>query len=359
VPEDALARCRVLGLRTLEAWALVTMAVAATGTPTSAVTVAAADSAARRGGLRALQGIVDAASPAVAGDPAVFERAASLAEVHGIVVPEFLARSRHDLAPPSPIADDARTSGNAVAPTPATELRIQCLGRFEVCAAEGAIDLTELRPRARTVLRMLAAHLDAGIHRQMLCEHLWPDDDEAAAARKLQVTISSIRRTLELAGAPDVVRRRDDVYLLDRRRVVCDADEFTKLVAEARLLLARGESSAGAAALRRAQEIYMGDLLTEDGAAEWVIGARQQLHLAATDAAFTLATMLVNEHQPGEAVGVCRWGLAVDRFHDPLWRLLLTAMRARGDLAGHARASAAYDAMLAELGVQCAPDAIA
>ena len=32
--------------------------------------------------------------------------------------------------------------------------------------------------------------------------------------------------------------------------------------------------------------------------------------------------------------------------------LLLTAMLASGDLAGHARASAAYDAMLDELGVQ-------
>jgi DNA-binding SARP family transcriptional activator len=148
------------------------------------------------------------------------------------------------------------------------------------------------------------------------------------------------------------VRRRADVYLLDPQLVTCDVGGFSATLAEARLLLARGSAAEGMEALRRAQSLYAGDLLAEEGAAEWVVTTRQQLQVAATEAAVTLASMLLDEQQSGEAVAVCRWGLAVDRFHDPLWRLLLAALEAEDDFAGHARTSAAYEAMLTELGVQ-------
>ena len=54
---------------------------------------------------------------------------------------------------------------------------------------------------------------------------------------------------------------------------------------------------------------------------------------------------------PLAAIEVCRAGLAIDRFADPLWRLLLRALDADDDPAGHARAGTEYDAVLAELGV--------
>ena len=54
---------------------------------------------------------------------------------------------------------------------------------------------------------------------------------------------------------------------------------------------------------------------------------------------------------PGAAVAVCRAGLRIDRFCDPLWRTLLRALQHDHDHAGHAVAVAEYDAVLAELGV--------
>jgi two-component SAPR family response regulator len=52
-----------------------------------------------------------------------------------------------------------------------------------------------------------------------------------------------------------------------------------------------------------------------------------------------------------EAADACRTGLAVDRYCDPLWRLLVAALEAGGDLAETARTVAQYDEVLAELGV--------
>jgi DNA-binding SARP family transcriptional activator len=198
---------------------------------------------------------------------------------------------------------------------------------------------------------MLAVHLGTGVHRQLLCEELWPDDDEAAASRKLQVAISSIRRVIE--GPGDVIRRHGDVYLLDARTgTVCDVHDFATAVAAARSLLGRGATADAEPLLRRAMALYVGDLLPEEGAAEWVVAIRDQLRAAAAEAAHSLGQVLLDTGRPDEAVGVSRWGLAVDRYSDPLWRLLLGALAADGDLAGHALAATRYSDVLAELGIR-------
>ncbi|MGH9040590.1 MAG: hypothetical protein ACRDZ3_10200, partial [Acidimicrobiia bacterium] len=51
------------------------------------------------------------------------------------------------------------------------------------------------------------------------------------------------------------------------------------------------------------------------------------------------------------AAAACEWGLAVDRYHDPLWRLLAEARERSGDHAAAHRARLAYDDALAELGL--------
>ncbi len=122
---------------------------------------------------------------------------------------------------------------------------------------DDVIALDGLRPRARAVLRMLAVHLGAGVHRQTLCDELWPDDDETGASRKLQVAISSIRRMLETTGSGEVVGRRGDVYLLDADRGVgCDVHEFSTAVSDARSLVGRGATTDAEPILRRALELY-------------------------------------------------------------------------------------------------------
>ena len=114
---------------------------------------------------------------------------------------------------------------------------------------------------------------------------------------------------------------------------------------------ARGATADAEPILRRAVELYAGDLLPDDGAADWAVSLRQQLQAGAADAARSLGVLLLDGARPAEAVGICRWGLTTDRYSDPLWRLLLDALQADGDLAGRALALARYDELLAELGV--------
>ena len=214
------------------------------------------------------------------------------------------------------------------------------------------VDVESLRPRARTVLRMLAVDVGTGVHREALCEQLWPADDEATAAKKLQVAISSIRRVLD--GAADLVRRRGDVYVLDTGADVCDVQRVAAAVASGRAAMARGDTDAAGESFRSALELHRGELLPEEGAADWVVDKRQAVVADVTEAATGLAEILLDRGDPGEAVRVCRAGLAADRYCDPLWRLLLRALDAAHDPAGHARARHQYDAVLADLGITTA-----
>jgi DNA-binding SARP family transcriptional activator len=325
VGPEVVERCQDVRLPTLELWALVTQAVAGRGNPCLADLADTAVIAARRKGLRPLQELAELARTVTANGAAV---------AGGIVVPMATSSA------------DAIDGIVAVA-----ELRFRCFGRFDVHRGEEPVDLAELRPRARSVLRMLAVNLATGVHRQALFDELWPDDDEAAASRKLQVAISSIRRVLEPAG-PHVLRRRDDVYALDPDAgVTCDVDDFERAAASARTVSSSGTPGDAEPIQRRALALYAGELLPEDGAAEWVVRARDVHRAAVVDTARALARHLLDTGRHAAAAEVCRSALLVDRYSDPLWRLLVASLEADGELAEKARTVAQYDEVLAELGI--------
>ena len=212
------------------------------------------------------------------------------------------------------------------------------------------LDLSGLRPRARAVLRVLAVSVGEGVHRHVLCDELWPEDDEAAATRKLHVAISSIRRVVELDGV-EVVRRDGELYLLDAT-LRCDVR---------RLRGGPGVRPLGAGSRRHrggrngvapgARAATPAASCPRTSRASGSRRKRRQLQAMSAEAARQLAELLLEQDDRSGAIEVCRTGIAVDRYADPLWRLLLRGLAADGDLAGHARARAQYDAVLTELGI--------
>jgi DNA-binding SARP family transcriptional activator len=335
---DGRARCRAAGLRNLEVWVEVAdrLAEARVGT---APNVVDGDLAVRRRGPLALHrlALVAVALADQQGREHAERLMARVTDDHGIVVPW--------LAAPQVAA--------VAAPPDADGLELRCLGRFSASRAGTALDLSALRPRARAVLRLLAVSVGEGVHRHVLCDELWPDDDEAAATRKLHVAISSVRRIVEVDGI-EVVRRDGEVYRLDAS-VRCDVGDFEDAVATARSSAGRGAPSTTEVALRRALELYAGSLLPEDATSEWIDTRRRQLQAMAVEAARHLAELLAGRDDQRQAIEVCWAGIAIDRYADPLWRLVLDALAADDDWAGHARASAEYDAVLADLGVTRRP----
>jgi predicted Zn-dependent protease len=62
--------------------------------------------------------------------------------------------------------------------------------------------------------------------------------------------------------------------------------------------------------------------------------------------------MLLQAGRPVEAAEACGAGIRVDRYQDSLWRLLIAARDAAGEVGAAGRARADYERVLAELGVE-------
>jgi DNA-binding SARP family transcriptional activator len=167
------------------------------------------------------------------------------------------------------------------------------------------------------------------VHREVLLESLWPDATPEGGTRNLQVAVSSLRHVLgrALGNPPPLhVERNGDAYRLAvTAGTSVDLVEFDQAAAAARGARASGDAPAAIAALERMLDLYIGDLLPEDGPAEWVVGVRERRRWEAAGAARMLAEYLLEQDNPGSAARACEWGLLVDPYQDALWRLLISA----------------------------------
>ncbi|NJD29046.1 MAG: hypothetical protein FIA92_12195 [Chloroflexi bacterium] len=185
---------------------------------------------------------------------------------------------------------------------------------------------------------------------------MWPDADPEAASRNLHVAIAALRRVLEPGagrGTFQLLRRDGDAYRLGLPAgAEVDLLRFEAAVASGRAARERGAEGAAKAAFEDALEAYTGDLLPEDGPAEWVADRREQARLAAGGAAQALAEICLGQGDAEGAARAASAGLRIERYHDPLWRLLIRSRDEAGAQGAASRARLGYDQMLAELGVQ-------
>lgn len=247
----------------------------------------------------------------------------------------------------------ARPERIGAAETPAVTVR--CFGRFELANTGEPVLWATLRPKSRSLLRLLTVRDGRRVHVESLYEQLWPGLPPEAARRNLHVSISSIRRVLApLAPTPgqSILRRDAETYLLVLpEQADYDLRRFTAALARWREVRASATPQAVAAILRQVLSAYTGELLPEEGPAEWIVEDRGFYRQSTVDAAAALATVQLATGQYPAAVEACRRGLQIDRLHDPSWRLLVEAYTRSGDLAAADRAAAGYQEVLAELGV--------
>lgn len=282
------------------------------------------------------------------------------AGAHGADVVVFGALTRLSAEPASePTLARAGDSTEGTRP-PATANRapsmvLRCFGGFALELAGRTLDWRELKPRARAVLHLLAVAGGQPVHRESLLAALWPGMDEATGLRNLQVAISSLRHWMEpgvARGASSLILREGDTY-----RLGVPDDGFVDLLvfereldgaAQARV---RGDGVAAEAALERVLDVYTGDLLPEDGPAEWAVPTRDRYRMEAADAAQALAELQLLRGDVDGAVRTSERGLHIDRYRDALWRSLIRAHSSAGNQVAAARARLSYEGVMVELGL--------
>ena len=112
-----------------------------------------------------------------------------------------------------------------------------------------------------------------------------------------------------------------------------------------------GRLGGGTADFAMALLLYRGDLLPQDGPAEWAVERREHFRREAVEAATIVADDAYAAGDLDEAIRVCRRGLELDRFHDPLWRVPIAARDQAGDSGSASRERREYASILEGLGL--------
>ncbi len=257
-------------------------------------------------------------------------------------------------AAPSNGASARGTAGPAARTGPV--VRVGVLGGFRLTVREVPVDLSAVRPRSRATLHLLALHARRWVHRDVIAAAMWPEAAPEAALRSLQVAISSLRTAIA-AMCPGVqlpARQGESYGLVVPEGLDSDVLEFEAALSAARHARARGDAAAEHRELARALDGYGGDLLPEDGPAEWVVGERDRLRLAAADAAHALALAELAAGDGAAAVDDVRRCLHLDPYRDAAWHLLVRLHQENGDEAAARAAQAQRQKVLEDLGIPAA-----
>ena len=338
---------RRLGSGVLESWARALAALA--GVEADADT--ARDAALGAEALARTAGAAGARLPAYRAlelaDPS---RAADYAQLAaGVEAETGLVLPGQRRAQGAPVAVGPGTASGGQVADASPPVRITTLGGFAVLVDGRPLDLSPLKPRARALLHLLAIHAPKAVHREVLQDALWPEADLATGARSLQVGVSAIRGVLAPGGSSLTVAREGDAY-----RLVTPDDALDLRRVERAVVAARDAESRGEVVADRHLEVLDlldAELLPEDGPADWVVERREQLAAAGVAGAVSAARGALAAGNHDAAARACRAGLAIDRYHDPLWRLLIETDDRAGDAGAASRDRRHYEAVLSGLGV--------
>jgi predicted ATPase/DNA-binding SARP family transcriptional activator len=201
-------------------------------------------------------------------------------------------------------------------------VRIRLLGGFAMWVGGVAVpDSWRLR-KGKTLVKLLALAPGHRLHRDVLAETLWPDRTPEASANNVHQALYAARRALAEAGAPaSTVELRDDVVTLcPAGGLTVDAEEF----------LAAAAGACDVAGLRAALEAWTGELLPEDGYAEWAGSARDRMHETRVGVVGRLAGALIARGAAEEAAALLEPLVADRPLDEPLHRTLMEALLAAG-----------------------------
>ncbi|MGW0702252.1 BTAD domain-containing putative transcriptional regulator [Streptomyces sp. NPDC002867] len=279
--------------------------------------------------------------------------APELAEEYGLETDVPLLRAhlaRRCVRPARHTGTMHRTDG-----APSASLALRCFQRYEATLAGRPLDWSRTRPRVRALARLLSVHAGRPVHREELMAALWPQSPAHTAGRGLQVAVSALRTVLEPGtgrGRAQLLVRSGEAYMLVLDRgASCDVQAFEGAAGEGLRAAARGEADRAAGALGRALRLYTGELLPEDGPAEWVVPIREQYRHQAVRAAHALAEVELGRNRAADAVAAAAHALTLDPFQDAVWRLLIAAHRQAGDPVAARHAERRHAQMLDTLGV--------
>jgi DNA-binding SARP family transcriptional activator len=256
----------------------------------------------------------------------------------------------------SQTARPARSLLAAVPAPPRQTTEIRVLGALEIVRDGEPVVESELRrERVRALIAYLTGHRTTT--RAAITAALWPDLDEPAGANNLRVTLTYLLRLVEpwrSARESSYFIRLDgpSVALVTGDRLRIDLDRFDDHLARAARAETEGVPSIALEHDLAAVELYRGELHDGVADAEWFSLERERAKARFVAAATRAGQLLAARGDADEAERVADRAVAVDRWSESAYGVLVSAALARGDRSAARRALDRSLAALDELGVE-------
>ena len=205
-------------------------------------------------------------------------------------------------------------------------ITVRMFGHFEV-AVHGEAVVTGLRSRARDVFAWCLLRPEGATSDEAV-DALWPDTAPGRVHGQFWRSFSDLRARLREAGGGnlEVLAKAGEHYRPCGTEIACDLWEFQAALGEASRA---DDDEVARAALRRAVEVYRGDLLAGMDRS-WIEPVRQDLHRRALDAHLRLAELEEQTGRPDAAVEVLEQAIARDRYAEEPYRRLMVLHAAHG-----------------------------
>ncbi len=223
----------------------------------------------------------------------------------------------------------ARMAWTRLRERPRATLRIQTLGGLAIWRDDIRVpDSAFERQKARILLAVLVVR-EGPVHREELCELIWPQLGPDRAAGALRTTLHDLRRALhpELEATSPA-----SVIVADGETVALVLGEKDQLDLR-RLLAIADDPAASLADLQAAEDLWRGAFLPESPYEDWAATPRQRFDDAHRSIVARLAQALTEAGRPEAAALRWRSLIAMEPEHEGWHRGLISAYAASGERA--------------------------
>lgn len=219
-------------------------------------------------------------------------------------------------------------------------LRVQTLGMFRVWL-NGVLlpGMVWKREKAQRLFQFLITLRLNGnsqvLPKERIVAELWPTLDEPRADRDFKVALNALNDALEpersSRSLSSFVVRYGLAYGLDPDAAIeIDAIEFRNGLKIA-TRLESNDLDAAIDAYREAIDLYAGDYLPDALYEDWASLERERLQTLYLSGAMRLAAMLLRREGYQESIHLCQSVLAVDRYWEEAYRLMMIGHTLRGN----------------------------
>jgi DNA-binding SARP family transcriptional activator len=191
------------------------------------------------------------------------------------------------------------------------------------------------RKKALQLFLLLVTWRGRTLHREQICDRLWPELAPDEAERDFKIAYSALCDVLEPSRkkhTPSAFFLRKGVRygLRPEADVSIDAAEFEQASSEGDRLL-HADPEAAAQRYKAALALYRGDYLEGFPYEEWLFAERERLADLVLRTAGRLAEALMRGSRWEEAVEVCEFILSRDSCREETYRQMMTAHERMGN----------------------------